>query len=63
MKVTRRALARLLAAGAVVSAEAAPQQVSPDPVKRARDQFERNTQAMRNVKIPMATEPPFHFKA
>ncbi len=49
---------------ATVAVQAAPSQAdSTDPAKRARDQFDQNAQAMGTVKIPMATEPAFHFKA
>ena len=60
MQLTRRAVAQILAAGAAVPAIAQPD--ANTPAKMARDQFEKNAQAMATVKIPMATEPPFHFR-
>jgi hypothetical protein len=63
MQITRRAVAQLLAAATAISAEAAPQDASDDPVRRARDQFEKNAQAMAALKVPMATEPAFRFRA
>ena len=63
MKVTRRQIVPILVASAAVPAAAAPQADSTDSTKRVREQFEANAQAMASVKIPMTTEPPFHFKA
>jgi hypothetical protein len=62
MKVTRRAAARILAATAAVPAAAVPQADSSEPAKTARDQFQKSAQQMADVKIPVATEPPFHFR-
>jgi len=36
---------------------------SADPARLARDVFEKNSKDMAAVKIPVATEPPFHFRA
>jgi hypothetical protein len=67
MKFTRRAIARMLATTAaiptVAPVVATPQAETSDPARPAREQFEKNTQQMAQVKVPMATEPPFHFKA
>jgi hypothetical protein len=63
MKVTRRAIAQMLAATAAIPSPAAPQAESGDPARLAREQFEKNAQRMAEVRIPMSTEPPFHFKA
>jgi hypothetical protein len=63
MKLTRRALAKMIAATAAVPAAAMPQSDATDPQKAARERFERNAQAMAAVRVPNATEPPFHFKA
>jgi hypothetical protein len=66
MKITRRAIAGILAGAAAVPALAEPQSDAPKPQddlqKGARERFEKNAQAMAAVKIPIATEPPFHFK-
>jgi hypothetical protein len=62
MKLSRRRIAQLVAAAAV-PALAQPQADSNDPVKRARDTFEKNSKDMAAVKIPMGTEPAFRFKA
>lgn len=63
LKVTRRTIARLLAISAVVPAPAPAQDRPQDPRGVAREQFDRNEKAMAAVKIPMPTEPPFHFRA
>ncbi len=65
MDVTRRKLARMLAASAAVpiAAEAqSPVQIDEN-LKSARDQMKNNAQQLAKVKLPMATEPAFHFKA
>ena len=61
----------MLAAAAVAPQAAVPQATIPqtagtaaDPdVQSALDQLKANTQAIAKVKLPMATEPAFHFKA
>ena len=58
-KFTRRDAVKLVAAAAAVPAaaqsEGAPQEI-------VRERFETNARAMKAVKIPTATEPPFHFR-
>ncbi|HWZ31468.1 MAG TPA: hypothetical protein VNX18_09060 [Bryobacteraceae bacterium] len=63
MKFTRRAIARMLATTAAIPVVAAPQAGTSDPASPAREQFEKNTHQMAQVKVPIATEPPLHFKA
>ena len=73
MKVTRRTLARILAATAVVPAAAvAPAAVaaqipssadSDEDMKAVREQMRNNAQQLAKVALPMATEPAFRFKA
>jgi hypothetical protein len=63
MQITRRTAARILAAGAAAPAIAAPQTEGGDKASLVRERFERNAREMGAVKIPMAVEPPFHFKA
>jgi hypothetical protein len=61
--LARRASLTAAAQKLAAAAAAAPQTQPQDPARVAREQFERNAQSMAAVKIPMATEPPFHFKA
>ncbi len=63
MKLTRRAIAQLLAAGAAAPVVAQPRQDQNEHVKRVRETFEKNSKDMAAVKVPMATEPAFRFKA
>jgi hypothetical protein len=65
MKVTRRKLAALVTAAVAAPISAAPQQPTggEDLLKTKRDQMQANAAALSNVKIPMATEPAFQFKA
>jgi hypothetical protein len=65
MKLSRRRLARLAAAGLVAQAEAA--QAPPDTAstyfaKAARDAIQRNSETLSKVDVPTATEPAFLFK-
>jgi len=55
MKVTRRELSTLALAAA------APAQ-NTDDSKAARENLQRNAQAMAKVKVPVETEPAFQFK-
>ncbi len=66
MKVTRRALGRILAATAAVPLQAAPQAASPDAdeeLKAARDRFRNQAAQLARVPLPKTTEPAFRFKA
>jgi hypothetical protein len=72
MKVTRRKLARILAAtsittaavpATIIPAEAQPSAASDEETQSARNQLHNNAQQLAGVKIAMATEPAFHFKA
>jgi hypothetical protein len=68
MKVTRRKLARILAAAAAVPGVAAPQAPSAvssgdEDLNTAREQLRNNAQQLAKVNLPMATEPAFRFKA
>jgi len=63
MDVTRRTLARMLAGTAAVAAAAAPQETSDDDSKTVHEQMANSAQQLAKVKLPMATEPAFHFKA
>lgn len=40
-----------------------PQQQPADLVELARRTMQTNREAINKVKLPMAVEPPFHFKA
>jgi hypothetical protein len=59
MKLSRRALAQIVVAGA-----AAAQQPAPDDLDAAaRKQVELNSEALRKHELPMTAEPAFLFKA
>ena len=65
MKLTRRKLV-VLAAG--MAAAPAPTQAQPptageDLLKTKRDQMQASAAALASVKVPMATEPAFQFRA
>ncbi len=65
MAVTRRSLARMLAAAAAAtqtSGAQTPQPADAD-MQSARDQMRANAEQIAKVKLPMATEPAFQFKA
>lgn len=67
MDVTRRRLARMLASSAAVTAVAAAQTaVQPgtdEESTSAREVMSANAQQLAKIKIPIETEPAFHFKA
>jgi hypothetical protein len=63
MKVTRRNIARMLATTAIGTASASPQTDSDEETKSAHDQMRNNAQQLAKVRVPMATEPAFQFKA
>ncbi|MGP8246601.1 MAG: hypothetical protein ACLQVN_19040 [Bryobacteraceae bacterium] len=71
-KFTRRKLAAVLAPAALVSAmpaqdsasSAAESPASPaEELRIARERIRNNAGAVAKVKLPMATEPAFQFKA
>ena len=62
MNVTRRTLAKIVAAAAVPVAATA-QSNADEETRSAHDALGNNAQQIAKVDIPMATEPPFHFKA
>jgi hypothetical protein len=65
MKLSRRELAGLAAAGMAARTQAAqaPQDVpATDLAKAARDAIQRNSETMGKVDVPMTTEPAFVFK-
>jgi hypothetical protein len=62
MNVTRRTLAKIVAAAAVpVSATA--QSDADEETRSAHDALRNNAAQIAKVEVPMATEPAFHFKA
>lgn len=66
MAVTRRSLARMLAAAAAVPRVGVSQTNQPPAdadLESARGQVRTNIEQIAKVKLPMATEPAFHFKA
>jgi hypothetical protein len=68
MNVTRRNMARMLAAttaipAVVISADAQAPADSDEETRSAHDLMRTNAQALAKVKLPMATEPAVHFKA
>jgi hypothetical protein len=65
MKLTRRKLASaMLAPAAAAAARQSAQGPAPDGlVEAARERYETNFAAVKKVKVPMATEPDFLFRA
>ena len=69
MQVTRRSIPRILAARMLAVAAAVPQAapsqtLPPDAeLEAAREPLKTSAQQIAKVKLPMATEPAFHFKA
>ena len=66
MKVTRRKLARVLAATATLTAhaQAQPQPAGTAPqLDTARARLRGAAQGLARVPLPMAAEPAFQFKA
>jgi hypothetical protein len=65
MDVTRRSLARVLAAAAVAPkpSQAQPPSSADADLQSARDRMRSNAQQIAKVKLPMAVEPAVHFKA
>ncbi len=66
MTVTRRSLAKMIAAAAAASRVGIAQAGQPAPnadLESARSQIKANFEQIAKVKLPMATEPAFHFKA
>ena len=69
MDVTRRALSRTAAKMLAVAAAARQSGVSQTnqsadaDLEAAREAMRINIQQIAKVKLPMATEPAFHFKA
>jgi hypothetical protein len=63
MNVTRRSLAKLMAAAAAVPAAAVAQSDADEETRSAHEALKNNAEQIAKVEIPMATEPPFHFKA
>ena len=66
MKITRRRLAALAAAAVAAPPQAGVAQqpaAGEDLMKTKRDQMQANATALAAVKIPMAVEPAFQFKA
>jgi hypothetical protein len=65
MAVTRRSLARMLAGAVAVQRTGVSQAVAPadGDLDSARELLRTDVQQIAKVKLPMATEPAFHFKA
>jgi hypothetical protein len=66
MQVTRRSLARILAATAAVPLQAVAQTPSPDSddeLKAARDRVRSDAAILAKFPLPKTTEPAFRFKA
>jgi hypothetical protein len=53
----------MLAAAAVPQTDSAQEPPLNEDLKSAREQMSTNIQQIAKVKLPMATEPAFHFKA
>lgn len=65
MDVTRRSLSRIVLAAAAAAQVGVAQNTTPDnpDLQSARELLQKNLQLIAKVKLPMATEPAFHFKA
>jgi hypothetical protein len=64
MDVSRRSLARMLAAVAAQQTVSSQTTAAADAdLEAAREAMRINVQQIAKVKLPMATEPAFHFKA
>jgi hypothetical protein len=64
MALSRRGLAKAIAAAAVAGKAQAQQAEAPNPdLDSARQQMRSNVEQITKVKVPMATEPAFQFKA
>jgi hypothetical protein len=63
--VTRRSLARILAAAAVAQSTESAQTSAPSntDLESARELLRTNLALIAKVKLPMAIEPACHFKA
>jgi hypothetical protein len=62
MNVTRRTLAKIIAAAAVPAA-AAPQTDADEETRSAHDALKNAAEQIAKIEVPMATEPAVHFKA
>jgi hypothetical protein len=67
MNITRRKLAMLAASAPLVTvavpAEAQAPADSDEETRSAHELLRTNTQALAKVRVPIAAEPAFHFKA
>ncbi len=63
MKVTRRRLASAVLLPAALVAQTAPPASREEELKAARERAKSVTDALAQVKVPMATEPALQFKA
>lgn len=66
MKLTRREVTAAMLAGQAVRLQAAQQatnQSADAELKAARERLKSNADALSAIKLPMATEPAFQFKA
>ncbi|HKX00745.1 MAG TPA: hypothetical protein VJN43_23590 [Bryobacteraceae bacterium] len=62
MKITRRELAAAL--GSAATLRRLPAESPPaDLTTAAKEQIEKNAEALAKVELPMSTEPAFQFKA
>ena len=63
MAVTRRDIARMLAVAAAAPQAGVAQAPANADLESARELMKTNLEQIAKVKLPMATEPAFHFKA
>ena len=64
MEISRRTLARMLAASTAVGASEETGEAQTDAdLAAAHEDLRSRAQEMANVMIPMTTEPAVHFKA
>lgn len=62
MNFTRRDLALVALQVATAAAQTSPEAPENLP-QTAREEIGKNSEALAKVKVPMGTEPAFHFKA
>ncbi len=63
--ITRRELAAVLSASAVVLAQTPPAALPQNPdeeLKAAKDLLQQNLQQVRKYEVPISTEPACYFK-
>jgi len=63
MKLTRRQLAAVVAAGPLAGLPARAEPQSDAELQAARERLKANAEALAAANVPMTVEPAFQFKA